>query len=69
MDSKYDSSRQSSGYYDDIKAAAIDRHELEKIQFQVRPSFFLSAKLHYTQQHEEFYPCFYHVNCDLGSLV
>lgn len=29
------SSRRSSGYYDDIKAAAIDRHELEKLQSQV----------------------------------
>ena len=29
------SGRRNSGYYDDIKAAAIDRHELEKLQSQV----------------------------------
>jgi hypothetical protein len=29
------SGRRCSGYYDDIKAAAIDRHELEKLQSQV----------------------------------
>lgn len=29
------SSRRNSGYFDDIKAAAIDRHELEKIQSEV----------------------------------
>lgn len=28
-------SRRNSGYFDDIKAAAIDRHELDKIQLQV----------------------------------
>ncbi|KAG0594307.1 hypothetical protein M758_UG065200 [Ceratodon purpureus] len=37
------SGRRNSGFYDDIKAAAIDRHELEKLQSKVQSKLGLSG--------------------------